>query len=341
MPRNCYLCLLNSKPSKRPQWHNNHHISLHKFPKDVRIRKAWFKACGLSEETDDVSKVTICSVHFTANDYIEPNAKIIRGKMCLKREAVPSVSVPHPPSPCTLKRNEMPLLATHTIMVTKPESSPFISTAVAGELIIRSDILAPQSEQCYTAGAESRETSQTSKKGKLTEPSPVVDVLNESLSTSRLKEVQLLATQSVVVTQPESGLFTPTAVAGKLIIRSDIIAPQSELCNTASVESEETTHTSNKRKFAEPRYISEIEVSDMATPKKAKRILSLVRRIDSEKLKKIKSLQNKNRYLLKRMASLKELVKFLNDKGLIAEEAKNILMVHMYKSHQFKNMHIK
>jgi cell division protein FtsB len=79
----------------------------------------------------------------------------------------------------------------------------------------------------------------------------------------------------------------------------------------------------------------------MATPKKAKRILSLVRRTDSEKLKKIKSLQNKNRYLLKRMASLKELVKFLNNKGLIAEEAKNILMVHMYKSHQFKNMHIK
>lgn len=59
-------------------------------------------------------------------------------------------------------------------------------------------------------------------------------VLNKSLSTSRLKEVPLLATQSVVVTQPESGLFTPTAVAGKLIIRSDIIAPQSELCNTAS-----------------------------------------------------------------------------------------------------------
>jgi cell division protein FtsB len=79
----------------------------------------------------------------------------------------------------------------------------------------------------------------------------------------------------------------------------------------------------------------------MATPKKAKRILSLVRRTDYEKLKKIKSLQNKNRYLLKRMASLKELVKFLNNKGLIAEEAKNILMVHMYKSHQFKNMHIK
>jgi hypothetical protein len=61
-----------------------------------------------------------------------------------------------------------------------------------------------------------------------------VAVLNKSLSTSRLKEVPLLATQSVVVTQPESGLFTPTAVAGKLIIRSDIIAPQSELCNTAS-----------------------------------------------------------------------------------------------------------
>jgi hypothetical protein len=79
----------------------------------------------------------------------------------------------------------------------------------------------------------------------------------------------------------------------------------------------------------------------MATPKKAKRILSLVRQTDSEKLKKIKSLQNKNRYLLKRMASLKELVKFLNNKGLIADEAKNILTVHMYKSHQFKNMHMK
>jgi hypothetical protein len=87
--------------------------------------------------------------------------------------------------------------------------------------------------------------------------------------------------------------------------------------------------TPKKRKFAEPRFISEIKTPDVSTPKRARRVLSLVRRIDEKKSKMIQTLQNKNRYLMKRIASLKELIKHLNNKGLMTEEAGNNLMVSM------------
>jgi hypothetical protein len=48
---------------------------------------------------DNVSKVKICSLHFTPGDYVEPNAKLRGGRMVLKQGAVPvpSIVVYNPP----------------------------------------------------------------------------------------------------------------------------------------------------------------------------------------------------------------------------------------------------
>ncbi|CAG5090593.1 Protein of unknown function [Cotesia congregata] len=50
-----------------------------------------------------------------------------------------------------------------------------------------------------------------------------------------------------------------------------------------------------KRKFFEPRYISEISPTDFATPKRAKRTLDLIKKSDRRKTEKIKQLQRQTR----------------------------------------------
>lgn len=75
-------------------------------------------------------------------------------------------------------------------------------------------------------------------------------------------------------------------------------------------------HTPQKRRFAEPRYISEISTPDVATPKRARRVLKLVKETDEKKSRTIKKLQDQVLRLKKRIDSLQDLVQHLTDKGL-------------------------
>lgn len=92
---------------------------------------------------------------------------------------------------------------------------------------------------------------------------------------------------------------------------------------------EEISQTPKRRRFAEPRFISEIKTPDVETPRRAKSVLHLVRQIDATKSKKIKMLQDKTRYLRNRIGSLQQLVSHLRDNGLMTEEAGNVLTVHI------------
>ncbi|KYQ55410.1 hypothetical protein ALC60_05698 [Trachymyrmex zeteki] len=72
--------------------------------------------------------------------------------------------------------------------------------------------------------------------------------------------------------------------------------------------------------YAEPRYISEINIGDVSSPKKAKRIIDFVKQVDKNKCKQIKYLQDHNRKLLKRIATLERLVSHLKESKLISED---------------------
>lgn len=116
MSTSCYLCLSKplSKQSPRSKI-NSPQVSIkiivlyiqkidpytklngQRFPNDATIRKAWFKAVGLSEEVDDISHTRICCLHFKIADFVEPNVKLHGGRMSLKRDAVPTVSIPNSP----------------------------------------------------------------------------------------------------------------------------------------------------------------------------------------------------------------------------------------------------
>ncbi|XP_044577095.1 uncharacterized protein LOC123260167 isoform X3 [Cotesia glomerata] len=72
-----------------------------------------------------------------------------------------------------------------------------------------------------------------------------------------------------------------------------------------------------KRKFYEPRHVSEISISDFATPKRSKRILSLIKETDKKKSDKIKQLQRQTRNLEKKISSLQDLINHLKENRMV------------------------
>ncbi|KAF5292461.1 hypothetical protein FQA39_LY14008 [Lamprigera yunnana] len=80
--RRCFLCA-----EKGP-------TTLHMFPKDPSSLSLWKQICDL-QEFDDVSRLFLCSNHFKLDDYREPSAQKLGGKLRLKPGAFPSVSVPN------------------------------------------------------------------------------------------------------------------------------------------------------------------------------------------------------------------------------------------------------
>ncbi|XP_024872299.1 uncharacterized protein LOC112454902 isoform X1 [Temnothorax curvispinosus] len=90
---------------------------------------------------------------------------------------------------------------------------------------------------------------------------------------------------------------------------------------------ENYVNTPKKRRFHQPRYISEITSPDFATPRRARRTLKFIKDKEQERLKKIKYLQNINRNQRKRITSLKDMIKHLHDKGLMSHEAGDSLTV--------------
>lgn len=69
-----------------------------------------------------------------------------------------------------------------------------------------------------------------------------------------------------------------------------------------------------KRRFAEPRFISEITVSDFSTPKKAQKVIAMVNKTYTKKCNLIRNLQKKNRELCKRIATLEAMLMYFRKK---------------------------
>ncbi|XP_020291054.1 uncharacterized protein LOC109858332 isoform X2 [Pseudomyrmex gracilis] len=84
--------------------------------------------------------------------------------------------------------------------------------------------------------------------------------------------------------------------------------------------------TPKKRRFAEPRYISEITTSDFSSPKRARRVINMVNKTYKEKCNLIHNLQKKNQALCKRITTLEKLVTHLRKEVLMSEEDADTLM---------------
>lgn len=80
-----------------------------------------------------------------------------------------------------------------------------------------------------------------------------------------------------------------------------------------------------QRRFARARYISEIDLCDVETPRRAKRTLTFMKLTDKKKSKQIKRLQDTNRRLTKRIVSLQQW--YVRKKGLILKDAEDVILV--------------
>ncbi|KAJ8944265.1 hypothetical protein NQ317_003596 [Molorchus minor] len=69
--------------------------------------------------------------------------------------------------------------------------------------------------------------------------------------------------------------------------------------STANCSNKEPT-TPKRRRFAEPRYIGDIRSPDLATPRRAKRSLTIAKEMITKQSRKIRTLQERNRNLRKK-----------------------------------------
>ncbi|KAK5648099.1 hypothetical protein RI129_002991 [Pyrocoelia pectoralis] len=103
--RKCFIC---------PQvLRKNEKISLHSFPKNPDASSKWRTFCDLME-SDNVNKLHICSLHFTADDFVNYDARIRGECLILKFGAVPSILLPID----NAKGLELPITETTTVTQT-------------------------------------------------------------------------------------------------------------------------------------------------------------------------------------------------------------------------------
>lgn len=103
--------------------------------------------------------------------------------------------------------------------------------------------------------------------------------------------------------------------------------PDTEEPDTLQLVIPESVTPVKQCRFAQPRYVSEIDLYDVATPRRAKRTLTFVKLIDKKKSKQIKRLQDTNRRLIKRIVSLQQMVSHIRKKGLISKDAEDVILV--------------
>ncbi|XP_014486415.1 PREDICTED: uncharacterized protein LOC106750523 isoform X2 [Dinoponera quadriceps] len=258
--RRCYLCERKANATEN--------ISLHRFPREQQLRSKWLNACNLSE-TDDVSKVYICSCHFKDENYRQ---KIALGKYVgnwLLPGAVPSV----------INARKM--------------------VHINDKVVQCLDIFIEDSEDI----SPERETISDDMNN---EPATIVNVKTKCHQPSTLlKET----------TEPKNNENKLYVSPGEN--KNDDEIPDDD----AGGLEEECVCTPKKRRVAEPRFVSEICVSDVATPKKAKRVIALVKQNDAKQRKKINALHRQKRDLLKRITYLRSMVKHLQQRGLMSESA--------------------
>ncbi|XP_046837262.1 uncharacterized protein LOC124432378 isoform X1 [Vespa crabro] len=88
----------------------------------------------------------------------------------------------------------------------------------------------------------------------------------------------------------------------------------------------DNSHSTSKKQriFFEPRYISEITMTDFTSPKRANRVIKLIKATDQQKSKRIKSLQDQMRKLKKRVKFLQDVMSSrLKKKKIISEESED------------------
>lgn len=88
------------------------------------------------------------------------------------------------------------------------------------------------------------------------------------------------------------------------------------------------TAKGKKRKY----YLGDFTENDLASPKKAKQVLTIAKKNVADYRKKIKNLNKKTKRMKKKITSMKELFTELKNKSLIVDSASKVLEVSILSS---------
>ncbi|XP_050447980.1 uncharacterized protein LOC126849787 [Cataglyphis hispanica] len=308
--RSCYIC-------KRK-------TTLHKFPKRTELRKKWIKACGFKEKAD-VSNLYICSYHFNL-----PHNLVIKKKMRLPPGAIPNNNaainvttspeiVNHP----TIKLSNVPIIKCTNIS----KLLEVKSTSSTLKIIDNDNAVQPISEISTSHLCSEEASSFSQKKRSFADVSEItisdVSTLRENFSSLKKR---LLAKSRYVSKIIASDVSIPREDFSSLP-KEHSFANVSEIITSDISTSRENFSSPKKRPFAYPRYVSEITISDVSTPRRAKKVINFVKKVNENKCKQIKSLQDQNRKLLMRVTTLQDLIFHLKESNLISDDAIDNLMI--------------
>ncbi|XP_046590232.1 uncharacterized protein LOC124293425 [Neodiprion lecontei] len=260
-----------------------------RFPKNLEIRMKWLNACGLTIN-DDVRRTCICSRHFKTDDVCQSNV-FGAVKSSIKRNAVPTLYLTNPLSLDTINKS--------------PPNTPL--------------------SELFEDNGVSNQSSSFFSDNNIVDDNNVLNILEKS-SDKYLEpdsiEFQTSNNSSInfddSYKQSDSNEFMENAITN------------SDNDDKNTVPDENTSPSQcRKRRFFEPRHVSEISELDFATPKRANRTISLIKNTDQKRREKIRQLQRQTRNLERKIKSLKDLVNHLKENRMLTDESGDALMSMM------------
>ncbi|XP_039306722.1 uncharacterized protein LOC105204077 isoform X2 [Solenopsis invicta] len=282
-----FCCLCKRKSTQ------DNKIILHKFPKDPSIRQKWIKACGLHDK--DVSRLHICSNHFELSENL----------LALKRlplEAIPTVekAVPNHPIELSNMSTNMSTNITNVLKSSKGNvTSPTVLYIMDQNNVVQSILEVATPDHSL----------------------PII----ESTCISKSSEVNVISpTVSDVMDCDNADIMEYDNA--DIMECDNAVQPISKI-SISDHSYCEAVFSPKKRLFAQPRYISEINISDVSSPKNARRLINFIKEEDRKKCSRIRCLSAHNKRLLKRVATLQELVSHLKEK--VSEDVANNALINM------------
>lgn len=307
----CYLCRRKASKGDR--------ISLHKFPKNPVLRNKWIQACDLSL-SDDLRYICICSLHFDADNLDRGNQ--FQTRCTLKSNAVPSIGVPNNVSDSNNdNKDALNKDAVNKYTVYKNTLDNKTGSNKINSEYVRTNAYENDNEinnlivNVNTYGNVIIRVNPL--KNLINNVNTITDVINDTGSVYNLSEEEHVQELQLNVQTPNRGIQSPSNQCDDFIKDEPFDIPCANVDSEVDQivgDSKESCYPTSKRRFHEPRYISEIRTTDFVTPGRIGRILNFVRDTDKKKSKIIKALRDRNRKLEKRICSLRETVAHLKKK---------------------------
>lgn len=329
--RRCVLC----GPIKEKE------ISCFSFPKDEKLKLAWLNFCGMKVEHVRPSH-RLCVNHFLPSDIIDRRDR--NQSVILRYQVVPTVRYRKKREKLQ-KKKDASIPQENKVDGQKCENPEEATQATT--VIDISKLRMIKATEAEAGATKAPMTETTDMKASATETSTIKATVTNAgaieATTIKATQTEASAAEATTINATQTG---HSAVEASCTECSTIESKTTEnstseegvpeavtvKCDTpeAYTLSDEWRFTVIKpRRVFSPRYIGDISLQDVQTPKRALRTISFVKQKFVEQKKKMKLLENKNWKMSMKLEALKDLLDHLKGRKLIEQEAINNILVFL------------